>query len=320
MSGVRHRTISDVPTEPAAVAVASRSFSRNPILRQELLDRYPGSRFNDAGPVVLSGDVLVEFLRGHDKAITGLDVLDDAVFRAVPELRLVSKYGVGLDMIDLDAARRHGVSVRWTPGVNRQSVAELTICFMIALCRSVVPLARAIGEGGWRHPGGRQLSSATVGIIGCGHVGQQVARLCRAFGAHVIAHDIRAYDDFYREHDVVPVTRDALLQHADIVTIHVPLDAATRGLIDARALGLMKPTACLVNTARGGIVDEQALKESLIAQRLAGAACDVFAIEPPIDRELLLLPNFVGTPHIGGGTTEAVLAMGHAAIEGLSNY
>ena len=302
-----------------SVAVASRSFSRNAILRQELLDRYPGSRFNDAGPVVLSGDVLVEFLRGHDKAITGLDVLDDAVFRAVPELRLVSKYGVGLDMIDLDAARRHGVSVRWTPGVNRQSVAELTICFMIALCRSVVPLAHTISEGGWRHPGGRQLSSATVGIIGCGHVGQEVARLCRAFGARVIAHDIRAYDDFYREHDVAPVTRDALLQHADIVTIHVPLDAATRGLIDARALGLMKPTAFLVNTARGGIVDEQALKESLIAQRLAGAACDVFAVEPPIDRELLLLPNFVGTPHIGGGTTEAVLAMGRAAIEGLSN-
>ena len=302
-----------------SVAVASRSFSRNAILRQELLDRYPGSRFNDAGPVVLSGDVLVEFLRGHDKAITGLDVLDDAVFRAVPELRLVSKYGVGLDMIDLDAARRHGVSVRWTPGVNRQSVAELTICFMIALCRSVVPLAHTISEGGWRHPGGRQLSSATVGIIGCGHVGQEVARLCRAFGARVIAHDIRAYDDFYREHDVAPVTRDALLQHADIVTIHVPLDAATRGLIDVRALGLMKPTAFLVNTARGGIVDEQALKESLIAQRLAGAACDVFAVEPPIDRELLLLPNFVGTPHIGGGTTEAVLAMGRAAIEGLSN-
>ncbi len=306
--------MSDTP-----VAVASRSFSRNPILRQELLDRYPGSRFNDAGPVVLSGDVLVEFLRGHDKAITGLDVLDDAVFRAAPELRLVSKYGVGLDMIDLDAARRHGVSVRWTPGVNRQSVAELTICFMIALCRSVVPLARAISDGGWRHPGGRQLSSATVGIIGCGHVGQQVARLCGAFGARVIAHDIRAYDDFYREHGVVPVTLDALLQHADIVTIHVPLDAVTRGLIDARALGLMKPTAFLINTARGGIVDEQALKTALVERRLGGAACDVFAVEPPVDQELLLLPNFIGTPHIGGGTQEAVLAMGRAAIAGLSN-
>jgi len=131
---------------------------------------------------------LVRFLSGYTHAITGLDVLDDAVFSAVPELRLVSKYGVGLDMIDLDAARRHGVAVRWTPGVNRQAVAELTICFMIALCRSIVPLASQLAAGGWSHPGGRQLSSCTVGIVGCGCVGQQVARLSRAFGATVLAH------------------------------------------------------------------------------------------------------------------------------------
>ena len=300
------------------VAVASRSFSRNPVLRQELLARYPGSRFNDGGDV-LSGDALVQFLRGHDKAITGLDVLDEALFRAVPEVRLVSKYGVGLDMIDLEAAKRHGVSVRWTPGVNRQAVAELAICFMIALCRSVVPLAHELAAGGWRHPGGRQLSSSTVGVVGCGHVGQQVARLCRAFGATVLAHDVRAYDDFYRAASVTPVTLDALLQESDIVTIHVPLDASTRGLNDARAIALMKPDALLINTARGGIVDEPALKAALVERRLAGAACDVFAVEPPVDHELLLLPNFIGTPHIGGGTREAVLAMGRAAIEGLSN-
>jgi D-3-phosphoglycerate dehydrogenase len=303
--------------DPAAVAVASRSFSRNPFLRDELLARYPRSRFNDEGAAVLSGDALVRFLRGHGKAITGLDVLDEAVFRAVPELRIVSKYGVGLDMIDLDAARRCGVSVRWTPGVNRQAVAELAICFMIALCRSVVPLAHELAAGGWRHPGGRQLSSSTIGIVGCGHVGQQVARLCRAFGATVIAHDIRDYDDFYRETGVTPVTLDALLEQSDIVTIHVPLDASTRGLFDAQAIARMKPGAFLVNTARGGIVDEQALKQALAAQRLGGAAFDVFAIEPPVDADLLALPSFVGTPHIGGGTREAVLAMGRAAIAGL---
>ena len=303
--------------DPGAVAVASRSFSRNPILREELLARYPGSRFNEVGPTVLAGGALVQFLRGYDKAITGLDVLDAAVFAAVPELRLVSKYGVGLDMIDLAAARRHGVSVRWTPGVNRQAVAELTICYMIALCRSVVPLARELAAGGWRHPGGRQISSSTVGIVGCGHVGQQVARLARAFGATVIAHDIRAYDDFYRETGVTPATLDALLAQSDIVTIHVPLDPSTRGLIDARALARMKPDAFLVNTARGGIVDERALKQALIEGRLGGAAFDVFAVEPPVDRELLMLPTFVGTPHIGGGTREAVLAMGRAAIAGL---
>jgi phosphoglycerate dehydrogenase-like enzyme len=302
---------------PDAVAVASRSFSRNPALRQELLDRFPESRFNDVGPTVLTGDALVDFLRGYSHAITGLDVLDADVFRALPELRVVSKYGVGLDMIDLDAARRYGVSVRWTPGVNRQAVAELTICFMIALCRSLVPLARHLAGGGWRHSDGRQISSSTVGVVGCGHVGQQVARISRSFGATVVAHDIRSYDDFYRESGVVPMTLEMLLQRSDIVTLHVPLDASTRNMIDARALAMMKPDAFLINTARGGIVDEEALKHALVAQRLGGAAFDVFAIEPPVDRELLLLPGFIGTPHIGGGTREAVLAMGRAAIRGI---
>src|SRR5581483_9124265 len=149
--------------------------------------------------------------------ITGLDVLDEAVFRAVPELRLVSKYGVGLDMIDLDAARRYGVVVRWTPGVNRQSVAELTIAFMIALCRRLVPLAADLRRGVWGNGrGGRQISSATIGIVGCGHVGKTVARLCRAFGSRVLAHDIVDYGDFYRAHGIEPVSLERLLAGSDI--------------------------------------------------------------------------------------------------------
>jgi phosphoglycerate dehydrogenase-like enzyme len=300
------------------VAVASHSFSKHATLRHELTARHGPAKFNETG-WPLKGDALVAFLRGHRAAITGLERLDESVFRALPELRIVSKYGVGLDMIDLDAAERCGVSIRWTPGVNRQAVAELTIGFMIALCRSVVPLARRIAEGDWRHPGGRQLSSATVGIVGCGHVGQQVARLCRAFGARVLAHDIVSYDAFYAEYSIAPATLDALLAESDIVSIHLPLDASTRGLFGRRELALMKPTAFLINTARGGIVDEDALKHALLAKRLAGAAFDVFGEEPPEDRQLLSLDSFVGTPHIGGGTEEAVLAMGRAAIAGLDD-
>ena len=298
------------------VAVVSRSFSRNPTLRQELAARYPLARFNDTNRV-FAGDELIAFLRGHTRAITGLDVLTEAVFRAVPELRLVSKYGVGLDMIDLEAARRHGVAVRWTPGVNRQAVAELTIALMIDLCRAVVPLSGEMRGGSWRQPGGRQLSSAVVGILGCGAVGQTVARLCRAFGATVLAHDIRAYDDFYRAAGVEPVALDRLLGESDIVSIHLPFDASTRGLLDAGALARMKPAAFLVNTARGGIVDEAALEAALRLQRLGGAALDVYASEPPGDAPLLKLPNVVATPHIGASTTEAALAMGRAAIAGL---
>ena len=299
-----------------AVAVASRSFSKNRQLRDELAARYANIRWNSTDRV-LAGQELIDFLRGHERAITGLDRLDERVFSAVPELRLVSKYGVGLDMIDLDAARRHGVSVRWTPGVNRQAVAELTIAFMIALSRRIVPLAVEMRGGGWRQPGGRQISSAVVGIVGCGHVGQEVARLCRAFGAEVIANDIRAYDDFYRAHAVTPVDLHTLVARSDFVTLHVPLDASTRDLIGAREIASMKPGAFLINTARGGIVDEAALKEALVGARLAGAAFDVFATEPPADRALLQLPNFLATPHIGGSTEEAVLAMGRAAIAGL---
>jgi len=299
------------------IAVASRSFAKNRVLRAELLERYPDARFNDTDRV-LSGAELAAFLRGAEKAITGLDVLDDAVFSAVPELRLVSKYGVGLDMIDLASARRRGVVVRWTPGVNRQSVAELTIAFMIALCRRLVPLASDLRRGVWGHGrGARQLSSATIGIVGCGHVGKTVARLCRAFGAHVLVNDIVDMPEFFRAHDVEPVGFERLLRESDIVTVHTPLDATTRGLIGSSAIALMKPSAFLVNTARGGIVDETALAAALVENRLAGAAADVYEIEPPADSGLLQLPTFIGTPHVGGSTDDAVLAMGRAAIGGL---
>jgi len=299
-----------------AVAVASHSFPKNLVLRQELIEKYPGARFNETGKPLVGRD-LVRFLRGHDKAITGHEVLDDAVFGALPDLRVVSKYGVGLDTIDLDSARRHGVAVRWTPGVNRQSVAELTLAFMIALARNLMPLAQEVRDGAWTHGGGRQISSATVGVLGCGHVGQTVARLCRAFGARVVAHDIVAHADFDREHGVAAVSLDALLRESDFVTIHVPLDASTRGMIGAAEIASMQPSAFLINTARGGIVDEAALARALADHRIGGAACDVFSVEPPINTELFALPNFVGTPHIGGSTVEAVLAMGRAAIAGL---
>lgn len=306
-----------MPTvSPHSVAVASHSFPKHPTLRRELLERYPLARFNETGRP-LTGDALVAFLAGHEKAITGLEMLNDAVFSAVPELRLVSKYGVGLDMIDVAAARRRGVTIRWTPGVNRHAVAELAIGLMLALCRRIVPLAGEMRVGGWRQRGGRQLSSAVVGVLGCGHIGQQVARLCRAFGATVLAHDIRAYDDFYRDAGVTPVALTVLLAESDIVTVHLPLDDSTRGMIGSRELASMKPTAFLVNTARGGIIDEPALKAALIDEQLAGAAFDVFSVEPPDDRDLLGLPTFIATPHIGAATNEAALAMGRAAIAGL---
>jgi D-3-phosphoglycerate dehydrogenase len=298
------------------VAVASRSFSRHPTLRAELLARYPQTTFNDAGGS-LHGDALVAFLRGHQKAITALETLDAPTFAALPELRVVSKYGVGLDMIDLAAMRRHGVMLGWTGGVNRRSVSELVIAFAITLLRGLPDAMAMVRKGEWRQLKGCQLSDRTIGIVGCGHIGKDLGRLLRAFGCRVLAHDIRDFPDYYRETGVEPIALEILLRTSDIVTLHVPLDETTRGMLSATRLALMGQHALLINTARGGLVDEGALKAMLLERRLAGAGFDVFATEPPEDEELLKLPTFLATPHIGGSAEEAILAMGRAAIEGL---
>jgi D-3-phosphoglycerate dehydrogenase len=298
------------------VAVCSRSFSRNAVLRAELLQRYEQVTFNDGG-IELRDDVLVAFLRGHDKAITALERIDTAIISRLPELRTISKYGVGLDCVDLAALRDHGVRLGWTAGVNRRSVSELTIAFAIALLRHVPAANREVVGGTWRQHIGGQLSGRTVGIIGCGSVGKDVVRLLQPFNCRVLVTDLRDYRAFYERYRVELVDLDTLLGGADVVSVHVPLDGSTHGLLSDEKLELLKPTAVLINTARGNLVDEGSLKRRLMDGRLAAAAFDVFASEPPQDAELLSLPNFLATPHIGGSASEAVLAMGRAAIDGL---
>lgn len=301
------------------IAVTSRSFSRHPVLRAELEAKYENVTFNDEG-LSLKGDDLIAYLRGHDKAITALEVLDASVFSAVPELKVVGKYGVGLDMIDLAAMRDAGVRLGWTGGVNKRSVSELVISYAVAMLRHVPAAQREVLGGTWRQHKGRLLTGKTVGIIGCGHVGKDLVPLLKAFGCHVLANDILDFPDFYATHGVEAVTLDNLLACSDVATIHTPLDETTRNILSAERLALMKPDAVLINLARGGLVDEKALKEMLTSDRLAAAGFDVFAVEPPEDTELLNLPNFLVSPHIGGSAEEAILAMGRAAIDGLENH
>lgn len=301
------------------VAVCSRSFSRSPVLRGELLTRYEHVTFNDLGRQ-LEGDDLVEFLRGHDKAITALERMDEYVLSRLPELKVVGKYGVGLDMIDLDAMRKHGKHLGWTGGVNRRSVSELVIAFAIAMLRHIPAAHREVLAGNWRQHVGGYLTGRTVGIIGCGNIGKDLVSLLGAFDCPILVYDIRDYREFYESHAIEAVSLENLLTKSDIITLHVPLDESTRNMLDAQRLALLKPTAVLINAARGGLVDERELKEMLRDNRLAAAAFDVFAEEPPRDPELLGLPNFLVTPHIGGSANEAILAMGMAAIDGLDHH
>ena len=298
------------------IAVCSRSFSRHQVLRAELQERYPSVTFN-ADVLVLSGESLISFLKGHRKAIIGLERLGPEIFSALPELQVVSRFGVGLDKIDLGTMAKKGIKLGWTAGLNKRSVSELVIALALALLRHLPLAGRETEEGAWRKHVGRQIGSMTVGIVGCGHIGQDLAVLLKAFGCKVLAHDILDFPEFYQANGVEPASLEDLLGESDIVTLHLPLDDSTENILSAERLAMMKPGAVLINTARGGLVDEAALKELLQEKRLAGAAFDVFASEPPEDMELLALPNFLATPHIGGNSAEAVLAVGRAAIRGL---
>jgi phosphoglycerate dehydrogenase-like enzyme len=298
------------------VAVASRSFSRHDQLRAELLARFSQVTFNDAGES-LSGARLVEFLRGHERAIIALEAVDEQLLAQLPGLRVVSKYGVGLDNLDLAALARHGVRLGWRPGVNSRSVAELVIAMTLISLRHLRTANDEVREGKWRQHIGPELRGRVIGVVGLGSVGKEVARLFQAFDCQVLSHDLLEMDQYCSTHHIVQCTLDDLLARADIVTLHIPFDASTRGMFDSKRLGQLKHGAILINTARGGIVDESAVQAMLESGRLSAAAFDVFATEPPQGTELVKLPNFFATPHLGGSSVEAILAMGRAAIDGL---
>jgi|SaaInlStandDraft_7_1057024.scaffolds.fasta_scaffold37621_2 phosphoglycerate dehydrogenase-like enzyme len=298
------------------IAVCSRSFSRNKILRKELEDKYENIRFNDEG-LSLNGESLVKFLKNTTHAITALEKIDDDLLCQLPKLEVISKYGVGLDMIDMQAMQKHNVKLGWTGGVNRRSVSELVISFAIALLRHVPASHREVLLGTWRQHIGGHLSGRTVGIIGCGHVGKDLVRLLQPFDCQILVYDIKHYGEFYKQYNVKTTGKEELLARSDVVTLHTPLDSSTVNMLNSECLSLMKSDAILINVARGGLVDEATLKYMLMNKQLGGAALDVFVTEPPQDSELLNLPNFIVTPHIGGSANEAIIEMGRAAIIGL---
>lgn len=298
------------------LAVCSRSFSKHPFLRSKVLEIYPGAKFNDKGSS-LSGDSLVEFLKGFDMAITALEIIDETILSQLPELKIIGKYGVGLDMIDLEAMQRNGVKLGWTGGVNKRSVSELVLSHMIALLHRVPFASQKVQNGEWCQIVGKQLSDCTVGIVGCGHIGKDLIQLLRPFNCNILVNDILKLNDFCKSYAVQQVSLHELIVSSDVVTLHLPFDSSTQNILNSNRLSLLKQDAILINLARGGLVDEKALIKLLKSKKLSGAALDVFKNEPLTDFDFLSLDNVIITPHIGGSTKEAIVAMGLAAIDGL---
>lgn len=252
----------------------------------------------------------IEVVRDADVLVVGLQRVTEKVLDAAKRLKVIGRCGVGLDNIDLKAAGARGIPVVYTPGANAETVADLTLGLLLALARKIPQADRMTRGGQWKRIMGNDLWGKTLGICGLGQIGFNVAKRAKGFDMNIIAYDLFENVPLASELGIQYKSKAEILSEADFITLHLPLTPETRGFIGIDALKAMKKTSLLVNTSRGGIVDEKALYVALKEGEIAGAALDVFEHEPPGKTPLVELDNFIGTPHIGGITTEAIDRIG----------
>lgn len=249
---------------------------------------------------------LTQILPDMDAAIIGMDQYTEAVFEMAPKLKAVAKFGVGVDNIDLEAARRHGVAALNAPGQNSNAVAELTVGFILDLLRSVLPIHKELEKGNWVRSLGGELKGKTVGLLGFGAIARLVAQKLAAFDVTIQAYDIYMNQELADAMGVKVVSQEEVICNSDIVSLHIPVTEQTHHLFDAAMFARMKKGAYLINAARGGLIDLDDLCAALKSGQIAGAALDAFEVEPlPADAEIFRCGNVICTPHIGAETREA---------------
>ena len=301
------------------IAVTSGSFSFNPVLVDELKSHFPNTTFKENKDNLSKPD-LIKYLSECDGAIVGLDEIDKEVIDALPNLKIIAKYGVGLNNLDLDYMKEKNIKLGWTGGVNKSSVSELVIGQMINMSRNLMRQGILLRNGTWEKNGGKELSELTVGVIGVGEIGKDLIKKLEVFGVKILANDIEDRDSFYEEHDIQKATKEEIYKTCDVVTLHIPLSEETRYLINNDSLSMFKDGAMLINTSRGGIVQEKELYTKLAEGKLKAAAMDVFEVEPAIGNQLITLDNFFPTPHMAGNSLKAVQSMGRSAISHLVKF
>ena len=301
----------------ATVYVSSTSFMNGCPEALELLKAKGHSVKSNPTGKPMEGKALAEALAGCEGVIAGLDKYDEGAIKAVCGLKAISRYGVGVDNVDLKAATEAGIIVTFTPGANTEAVADLAFALMMAAARGIVKADNMTKAGGWPKFLGSSVYGKTVGIAGTGAIGRAFARRLAGFSAKLLLFDIKEDADFARSVGGEYVSLDRMLMESDFISIHLPLNSATRGMIGATQLAMMKQTSYIINTARGGIIDEEALADAIEGGRIAGAALDVFVHEPPVGSRLAKSDKVVMTPHMGSYTKEAVAAMGMMAAKNL---
>lgn len=259
-----------------------------------------------------------ELVLGVDGVIAGLDYYTAEAINEFPDtLKVISRYGVGYDRVDLKAAGEKDIAVAFTPGANNESVADLAIGLMLSVARKIPQLDRKVRNGEWAHIGGIELSGKTIGIIGLGAIGKAVAARAKGFSMKVMAYDPFMNKDYAKNNDIISTSLEELIEKSDVITLHIPVNESTKNIINKESISKMKNGAILINTARGGLIDEDAVYEALKNNKLYGLGVDAFSIEPPVNNPLLKLDNVVATSHVGANTTEAAEKMGLLAVNNL---
>jgi phosphoglycerate dehydrogenase-like enzyme len=270
------------------------------------------------GPTaLLAEEDLLRILPGAAASLAGSESYTRRVIEANPELRVVARLGVGYDAVDLAAATEHGVAVTITPGTNHDAVAEHTFALILALAKCIVPHHNATRANQWPRKTNLPLRGCALSIIGLGRIGKAVALRGEAFGMRLLAYEPVPDLEFVRKHRITLLPLEKAIAEADYLTLHSPLTPESRHLINRRTLGLMKPTAFFINTARGGMVCEADLIDALRANRIAGAGLDVFEKEPAHRNSLFEFDNVVLTPHTAGGDLQSRSEMAQSAAEAI---
>lgn len=305
------------PEKPKRILAAVPILAERRELLRPLVDAGFEVVFNETGRA-LDEEALIRMLPGVVATIAGIEPYTDAVFHAAPQLRVVARLGVGYDTVDVDAATRHGVAVAMAFGTNHEAVAEHAFALVAALAQRLFDYDRRVREGGWGtllHPG---LYGRTLGIVGFGRIGRAMAKRAHGFGLRVLVADPQVDGQMIRHLGCEPVDLDTLFSESDYISLHAPLTPETRHLVNRERLSRVKPGAVLVNTARGGLVDEEALVEALESGRLAGAGLDVFEEEPlPAESPLRRMDRVILTPHVAGLSEDALERMTRACIDNI---
>ena len=260
-------------------------------------------------------DELSSYIEDADAILIGTERCPGGLIERAKKLKAISRYGVGYDAIDLEAATQHGIIVANATGCNSKAVADLTLLLMLLCSRNVIYMNERLKKGNIERPLGEELYQKTVGVIGTGRIGKEVISRCKGFGMKVLANDISDYSEYAKEYNVEYTNKGRIYCESDYITVHVPKTSETINMITNKEIGMMKKSVILINTSRGGVINEKDLANALINKNVAAAGVDVSVCEPAVDNPLVHIKNCIFTPHAGAATKEAYWMMGQIAAE-----